>query len=59
MGSTSIGARAAPVFHATTGQKESGKVKSLIPNSLLMGVAAAVIEVELSPTISVLHVALV
>lgn len=49
-----IGAMAAPVFHDVTDQYEFGIVTSLMAKSALMMVAAAVMDVELMPTMKVL-----
>lgn len=50
----SIGAMAAPVFHAVTGQKECGNEASLTLNLMLISREAAVMDVALIPTIAVL-----
>jgi len=55
IGRMTIGARAAPVFHAVTGQKEWGNFSSETPNRSLISIAALVIDVELRPTMSVLE----
>ena len=54
IGRMNIGARAAPMPHEVTGQKECGKWSSEMPNLSLISIAALVIDVALKPTMSVL-----
>ena len=56
IGSTIMGARAAPTPQEVTGQKEFGNRLSEMPNLSLISIAALVIDVALKPTMRVLQV---
>ena len=55
IGSTIIGAKAAPAVQEVTGQNEFGKSWSEMPKRLLIRPAALVMDVAFKPTMKVLH----